>query len=341
MADMQSPRLALFDLRNDGSFYSPSGEQVVIFGVADLQHFLGSLDVLFEAPIGRKVLYAAADAEELVLQAPTFALPRWFGKKKIREVMTQRFPLMGWGLYESSAIRFPIHDALSVGFALAHHEHVSSQRWEVEWQQQTQDHISCTFQEKNQPMVPATRPNVMGWGANMNSNPAAAQIEIDIDERNFGFFIGEQRSAFFPVIFFELMFDQLRGRKISNVSQGNTPLVFTKEVPQRDLFVAIAVAAQQMFQTSTTPVFIRNGADWKALLNSRLTAYGFGCVTVETTVVDGHDATLFVVQSPVPAMVCGVLMGMWERCHGVRCQTTIDVGSHEVRISLSKIPVDY
>jgi len=333
--------LALFDLRQDGFFYDPTGEQVVVFGVADLQCFFAALDQCFEAPIGRKILYAAADAEELVLQSTSFSIPKWFGKKSILRDMNQRFVSMGWGVLEPSAIKYPIHDALSVGFALAHHEHSTGLRWNIEWSQQSSEHIRFAFQSKPQTMHPAARPNISGWGRNVSSSPTAMQTVLDIDERPYGFFVSDQRSAFLPVAFFHILVDQLRGRQQSTTAHTETDLAFPADSAHGDLFVTFAGAAKRMFQDSTTPVFVRHDQDWQELLAHRLTNFGFGSVEVVQSVIGGGEVTVFSVRSSIPAIVCGVLMGMWERCHGSRCKATVTIHANKLQLSIKKPEVDY
>lgn len=341
MLNGDGSRLALFDLRQDGCFFDPTGEQVVVIGVADLQCFFASLDQCFEAPIGRKILYAATDAEELVLQSETFSIPRWLGKKRVLRDMNQRFLSMGWGVLEPSAIKYPIHDALSVGFALAHHEHSTGLRWNIEWSQQTSEHIRLAFQSKPQTMHPAARPEISGWGQHVSSNATGLQTVLDIDERPYGFFVGDQRSAFLPVVFFHILADQLRGRQQSTTGHAQAELTFSGHVANADLFVTFASAAKRMFQDSTTPVFVRHDLDWQELLAHRLTNFGFGSVEVEESVVGGGKATVFSVQSSIPAVVCGLLMGMWERCHGSRCKADVFIYPDKLQLSIKKPEVDY
>ncbi len=341
MEGRNASRLALFDLRGDGCFFDPTGEQVVILGVADLQVFFDSLDRWFEAPIGRKLLFAAADAEELALQSESFLLPKWFGKNRVFQAMRERYILMGWGVFEDDMIKFPIHDTLAVGFSLAHREHATGSRWNVEWHQQSSEHIRLAFQPKPQAMHPATRPNAMAWGQCLTSNPLASQHALDIDERPYGFFVGEQRCAFLPVAFFDLLTDQLRGRRFSPTHKVEVPLTCSGDHPNVDLFSALVGAAKEMFQNSSTPVYVRHNLDWEELLTQRFTNFGYGRVEVEQSIVEGGDQTVFSIHSSIPAFACGVLMGMWERCHGLRCEGRVEIHENKVELFIGKPAVDY
>ena len=120
----------------DGYFSDDTGASIVLFGVREFDLFWSYLDTLFESPMGRKLIYAGTDAEELILSSTKgFQMPRFFGAKKVRERLQHRWIAMGWGLfsYQKNLITMPCHDAWSVGLALAHKEHLTQERWTMSW----------------------------------------------------------------------------------------------------------------------------------------------------------------------------------------------------------------
>ena len=127
----------------------PFGQPCVLMGVVEFSKFWHQLDASFESPLGRKLIYAATDAEERILSYyPSVQFGRWFGKRKAKKRLQKRALEMGWGEFGEASISGPAHDGLTVGFSLAHYEHMSKQRANVEWNQVSADMIHLEYSRK-------------------------------------------------------------------------------------------------------------------------------------------------------------------------------------------------
>jgi len=195
-----SPRKhASFSFGPNGCFFDDHGFPIGLWGVVEMESFFRHLDAQFETPIGRKILYAATDAEELVLRHPSFAKPRFGGRKKWHRLLASRSSLMGWGQYEAGTIQSPCHDVLSVGFALAHEEHLARTRLDINWRQSQAEVIRFEVAQKSTPMQPVQVPMLPDWGQSTPDSLPAEDFELELEEREPGFFLGGQRSSFLPL----------------------------------------------------------------------------------------------------------------------------------------------
>ncbi|MGB1485623.1 MAG: hypothetical protein ACPG9E_06495, partial [Poseidonia sp.] len=55
------------------------------------------MDSLYSSPLGRKLIYAATDAEERILRQSNLQFGRWFGKRNVTKKLGLRASSMGWG----------------------------------------------------------------------------------------------------------------------------------------------------------------------------------------------------------------------------------------------------
>ena len=63
-----------FSFGSNGYHSDDLGHGCVLMGTVEFQHFWNALDACFESPLGRKLIYAATDAEELIIAKPIASL---------------------------------------------------------------------------------------------------------------------------------------------------------------------------------------------------------------------------------------------------------------------------
>ncbi|MAF93983.1 hypothetical protein CMO85_04905 [Candidatus Woesearchaeota archaeon] len=342
MGDSPSPNMDSFIFGDDGFFYDPFGEPCVLMGTVEFRTLCHRLDGAFASPLGRKLIYAATDAEERALRGQSSVqFGRWFGKSKATNRLRQRATEMGWGGFEDDGIVAPAHDALTVGFSLAHHEHAHRRRANVEWVQSSAEVIHLTFSDKPEPMVPASAPEPLSWFGSTHAGLGSGRIEMLLDQRERSFFNGEERSFFLSPQFFWHLFDALLGRPLAVDYEPSVNLDVKAFVEQPAVFSAVVDAACTAFSASERPVYVQTPDDWLGHFNARITGRGFGHVRVEKSLLSGDDVSVFDVLSPVAPVAVGLLIGMWQRAHGTVGDVKIEPLSEGLRVSLRLRSVDY
>lgn len=334
-----------FIFGRNGYFFDNTDTPIALFGVREFELLCTHLDALFESPMGRKLIYAGTDAEELVLSNHVmFRRPRFFGGKKIQVRLNARCISMGWGIFslQNNHIMMPCHDAWSVGVALAHKEYLTQERWTMGWQQRSLERVDLDFEQKSESMVSVQKPPHLQWGADGESDTIQGEIDLELEARSYGFFRGQQRSFFVHISAFYQLYNALIGRPL----YGQTSWLRDWHVEgtssnECQLFASVAYAAKQGFQDSETPVFVQHSSDWAELFHIHLSQRGLGHVSMKSSLLDDDDATEFSVHSPLPALTCGILAGMFERGHGQSPIITVTIHPSKVLMSLNFHSVDY
>lgn len=330
-----------FTFGDDGFFLDPFGQPCVLMGVVEFSKFCHQLDASFESPLGRKLIYAATDAEERILSCyPSVQFGRWFGKRKAKKRLQKRALEMGWGEFGEASISGPAHDGLTVGFSLAHYEHMSKQRANVEWNQVSADMIHLEYSPKNENITPAPTPPHFPWFGSKDRGSSLRQLDVELDWRSSSFFNGDERSFFLPTHVFLHLFGSLLGRPLSEDFSSQYSLEVEESVDHASTFRAVIFATSQAFQANERPVYVQSANDWEGHFADRLTKRGFGKVRVEKSILD-EDISIFSVHSPVAPVAIGLLIGMWHRAHGVFGEVKIEVDSDALLVSISPRRVDY
>lgn len=341
MSDAFSEMNSSFTFGDDGFFLDPFGQPCVLMGVVEFSKFCHHLDALFESPLGRKLIYAATDAEERILAVqPNVQFGRWFGKSKAQKRLEKRAMEMGWGEFREASISGPAHDGLTVGFSLAHHEHISQQRANVQWNQVSADMIHLEFATKNEDITPAPSPPQLPWFGSEHQGLSSSYLDIELDRRSSSFFNGDERSFFLPTHVFLHLFGSLLGRPLSEDFSGQFSLEVEESMEHAPTFLAAVLAASKAFEANERPVYVQSAGDWEGHFTDRLTKRGFGQVRVEQSILD-EDFSTFSVRSPVAPVAIGLLIGMWQRAHGMIGEVKIEVVSDSLLVSIFPRRVDY
>jgi len=342
MSGSSSPEIDAFTFGEDGYFYDPLGQPCVLMGAVEFSNFWHHLDAAFESPLGRKLIYAATDAEERVISKhPSLRFGRWFGKAKVRRRLQERAKEMGWGRFEEGHISAPVHDGLTVGFSLAHHEHLHQQRSTVEWNQMSADTIHLTFDAKQDPLIPAPAPQFLPWFGSDHQGHFSGVIDLNLEIRSNVFFNAEERSFFVSNHVFFHLIESLLGRPMAKETSRSFRLGIDASYEHADVLESVILAASFAFLSGDRPVYIQAPSDWAGHFSARLTERGFGAVRVEQSILEGHDSSVFIVKSPVAPLAIGQLIGMWQRAHGAVGDVRIEPAVEGIRVSLNLPRVEY
>lgn len=306
-----------FDFRDDGFFFDADGSACVLIGTVEFNDFWNAFDACFSSPLGRKLIYAATDAEESHLAAAQRAnFGKWFGRRRAEAYLNERAACMGWGVFQHHRITSPAHDALTVGFLLAHREHLANERLNLEWNQPTNDQILLTLRPNQRGMTAPPQIQPMGWLASNGeeSRPSNPRL-LDLDHRGTTLYAGEAKSFFLPVTVIQRLVTELRGRPVE-VGGATAHWELDETIEDGDLFKAVAHAAHIAYNNTDRPVYLQSRSDWSGHLSLHFSDRGFGHVEVKRSLLDGDDCTEFLIHSSLPVVVAGTVFGMWCRAHG-------------------------
>ena len=248
---------------------------------------------------------------------------------------------MGWGDFGKDHIVNPAHDGLAVGFALAHHEHLTRQRANVDWKQMSPELIRLVFEPKNDMMDSPLAPDTTRWFGVGPSSVVSESLELDLDIRHSMFFNGDERSFFIPIHMFYHLLQSLLGRPIADDNSSTFPITTSEEMIHVDALRCVVQSACAAFEASERAVYLQSRADWDGHLRERFIERGLGNITVEESLLDGAKASIFTVRSPIAPFACGLLVGMWQRAHGDRPVVHIEEGDDFLRIHLAPPQVNY
>lgn len=324
-----------------GFFFDPDGLPLILIGRVEFLHFWNCLDSCFSSPLGRKLIYAATDAEERILaNNERYKLGRFFGQKRVRRVLRQRALNMGWGVFGDQQITAPVHDALSVGFALAHEEHVRQLRFDMEWKQPSQDLILIDYAQKQGNLSSAPKPTPFEWMASGENNAGEASLELDLDVREHRFFSGDEQSFFLHVSVLKHLFSALVGRD-PVVHSCMKDAIVDDDVQHADIARVVAHASLEAFNRSEDAIYVQKAMDWDGHLMNKFTRRGLGVVQVLQSILNGGPHSVFHINSPVGPLVAGTLIGMWQRAHGMRASVRLSQTENALVLQLSEPTVDY
>ena len=330
-----------FRFCRDGFFFDPDGLPLVLMGKVEFLHFWNCVDSCFSSPLGRKLIYAATDAEERILaNNDRYKLGRFFGRKRVKRVLRQRALNMGWGVFGGHQITAPVHDALSVGLALAHEEHVRQLRFDMEWNQPSQDLILIDYAQKQGNLSSAPKPTPFEWMASGKNDASKASLELDLDLREHRFFSGFEQSFFLHVSVLEHFFTSLVGRD-SVVHSCMNDAIVDDDVQHAEVVRVVAHASLEAFNRSEDAIYVQKAEDWNGHLINKFTRRGLGRVKVLQSILNGGQQSVFHINSPIAPFVAGTLIGMWQRAHGMRASVRLSRTGNALVLHLAEPTVDY
>jgi len=313
--------------------------ELMLWGMDDFRRFWDALERSLDAPIGRKWLYAMADAEERIHTAsPPIG---WFRKRTRRQQALQlRRQRMGWGVLdvEANMISNGVAPFLEIGAALAHEEHTSGQRFSVEWDQPASNTLRYMLKPRHADMSAAPPPPLFQW-----SSPAPPANEpwdhgIVFDRRSVGWFVNDQRCFFIPSAVISYLAASLTAVKFTAPSILDIGLSIEGIAPQEEgVFAAMCWSAYQAILSSQRMVFFQTKDELASVINAHHHRLGLGQVSV----TEFHDAATFVLSgsSEHTPLSVGWLLALVTlgSGHRLQAQLVVNTGGWRLQIQAEKI----
>lgn len=331
-----------FDFRDDGFFFDADGSACVLIGTVEFNDFWNAFDACFASPLGRKLIYAATDAEESHLAMNHHAkFGKWFGRRRVEAYLNSRAACMGWGIFQHHRITSPAHDALTVGLLLAHREHLAKERLNLEWNQPTNDHILVSLSPNQRTMTSPPPLQGLAWlASNGEEDQPSNPRLLDLDHRGATLYAGEAKSFFLPVAVVQRLVAELRGRPV-RVDGATAHWELDDAIEYGGLFRAVAHAAHVAYNNTDRPVYLQSRSDWRGHFSLHFSDRGFGHVEVSRCLLDGDECTEFLIHSPLPAVVAGTVFGMWSRAHGLRGNVACTMADGCLKLVVRQLQMDY
>ena len=332
-----------FSFNRDGFFHDPHGQVISLWGMVEFQRFWNELDSMFSAPLGRKLLYAATDCEEeIVMKSGLYRRKGWFSGRENKRRLHERWRSMGWGLPEGDGILQPCHDQLTVGLFLAHAEWRDAQRLDINWQQISDARLEIEVAPNSRPINDLPQLQPLPWGYHMgHSDCEHPGIEMDLDWRSYGFFVGQERSFFLPVNLLHRLAIEASGRPLQVTKDASLHLNVKLEHPSSSTFAAFSMAAYRGYLNSDAHAFVLEPSDWLDLLQLRLNQRGLGGARLDGVWRSGERSATFIIQSPLPAVAVGLICGLWQRALGGRIEATVEVAENRVILEIQEVNISF
>lgn len=324
-----------------GRWRCDQGHDLMLWGVDDFQRFWDALERAVDAPLGRKWLYAMADAEERIhMAAPAVG---WFRKRTRRQHALQlRRHRMGWGALDVEArmISYGVAPSIEIGAALAHEEDTTAQRFSVEWDQPASSTLRYTLKPRHADMSAPPVPPLFHW-----SSPAPPTNEtwdhgIVLDRRSVGWFINDQRCFFIPSTVLSYLAASLKAVEFAAPSIVDVGLSVEGIVPEEEgVFKAMCWSAYQASLSSQRMVFFQTREELAGVIDAHHHRLGLGSVTIS----EFEDAATFALSGSgehTPLTV-GWLLALVTLGSGHRLQARLQVKTEGWRLQIQAEKISY
>lgn len=313
----------------------------MLWGVDDFQRFWDALERAVDAPLGRKWLYAMADAEERIHKAsPSVG---WFRKRTRRQQALQlRRHRMGWGALDVEAriISHGVAPFIEIGAALAHEEDTSGQRFSVEWDQPASNTLRYTLKPRHADMSAAPVPPMFHWGSPAPPVNETWNHGIVLDRRSVGWFINDQRCFFIPSTLLSYLAASLKAVNFVTPPIVDFGLSVDGIVSEEEgVFNAMCWSAYQASRSSQRMVFFQTKEELAGVIDAYHHRLGLGPVTVS----EFHDAATFVLSGNgehTPVTV-GWLLALVTLGSGHRLQAQLKLNKEGWRLQIQAEKISY
>jgi hypothetical protein len=317
------------------------GHRLTLWALDDFQRFWNALERAVDAPLGRKLIYAMADAEERIhAHAPSVG---WFRKRtRLQQALRVRRQRMGWGELDRDArtVSQGVLPFIEMGTVLAHEEHLSGRRFNLEWNQPTASTLRYALTQRNGEMVAAPLPTVFEWSSHTTPSNETWGHSIDVDRRTVGWFINEQRCFFMPASVFSYLAASLQTVEFSPPMLSAIGLaVEGLSSAEERVFSSLCWSAFQACINSDRMVFFHTSDELDSVLNTQHRRLGLGSVKVDEFI----DAATFVLvgcgeHTPISM---GWLMGLLTMGSGHRLQAHLVLKPNEWRLEINPEKISY
>jgi len=324
-----------------GRWQCDQGHGLMLWGVDDFQRFRDALERAVDAPLGRKWLYAMADAEERIHSAsPSVG---WFRKRHRRqEALRLRRQHMGWGVLDvaTKTITHGVASFIEIGAALGHEEHMSGQRFNVEWDQPANSTLRYALKPRHVEMSAAPTPPLFQWSSSARPTNDTWDHGVVLDRRSVGWFINDQRCFFIPSTVISYLAASLQAVKFAAPSIADVGLSVQGIVPEEEgVFAAMCWSAYQACSSSQRMVFFHTRGELASVIDAHHHRLGLGRVMVS----EFHNAATFVLRGSgehTPLTV-GWLLALVTLGSGHRLQAHLVMETEGWRLQIESEKISY
>jgi hypothetical protein len=213
----------------------------------------------------------------------------------------------------------------------------------MEWRQLNSEFIKLDFTEKLDEIPLAPKAVMPAWVLKReHPGITTTNLEHELDLRSFGFFMGRERAMFLPISVLYRLYYSVLGRPFqAGLKWSNTLHIEGLDHSSTSLVEALSESSALMFKSSDYTIFVQTQSDWEAHIKTRISARGFGAVTVEEFVAGSSPSVRMSLNSPLPGLALGLLISMWERAHGAPCTSEVIFNTESALIYLHPRKVEY
>tara|TARA_B100001142_G_scaffold328888_1_gene390295 strand:+ start:1875 stop:2954 length:1080 start_codon:yes stop_codon:yes gene_type:complete len=312
-----------FSCAKDGSIRDSKGNPWLIWKIVDFQRWWHAFETIAGAPLGRKLMNAAADQEEYLFEQTSFFKKGWWMKKKrLQTSLSERWTQLGWGRYEpqSNSIFSHLLAPMCSGFALAAVEGLNEERQKVQWHQLSHVQIKLELDKDERSLSQAPHPPIFTWDSNTNHAEfiEIGTVQLDFQKVEEGWTHSGERTCFLPSGLFQRLFDYVRMQGIIL----RPDILATWELPTGAEFsswvplILTSLAVDEVISQSERPIYIQDLESWQQLANAYLKPFGFGTF-IALAALDGQGGVEFELPpSPNLPFTVGFLASFWQRGFG-------------------------
>ena len=295
-------RIANYYTTKDGLIVDLHGNCWYKWRTDGLDSWWRFFEEIIDNPMGRKLVNAACDEEEWLLNSQELDYTGFFRKKKVRNALEERWKLNGWGIpclnppsFESVGLT-----PLFAGILQADIERINSKRYRMLWDEKSAETTILTLKESNVP-VAASKPSCNSYEGGL-----PFQIEIENDWRIDGI-----RHFLLPVGLFNRLEESCAGL-VANISEDER-----KSWPElNDGSLAMAIAAKKLFIAGEELFLAADEDGWIESCKAYFSSKGLSSPISAKRIDSNGGIELKFNQIPLLSMTVGFLAGAWVRCEG-------------------------
>lgn len=327
-----------FKLSHRGTIIDTDGNEWMMWNVDELNNWLRLFEANLGVPFGRKFHNYAADCEEIKLQTLGLKKRGLFKKKYNKNILLNRWRLMGWGVpnFSKHKINSNCMPSISAGFYLATKEYLEQKRFKIEWNQVSDKLVNLKLSHVGDELPLPNKLVDFPWSINSKRAMVAENIPFEIEEMEDNLVVDGEIMSVFPVDLFARIIhssegygSEIGGRKFHSwICEGLT---------ESQLF-ALTLACQtskEIFLKSDKHIFVQDINSWKELIHYKLKRFGFGDIISVSG--EEYDTNFVIEKSHSSPIFIGMLVGMWERATGKASQCMISFENNNISLQIKTL----
>ena len=323
---------------NQGTIAFLDGSPLFLFGMIEFQSWFHHLDSFAEIPLHRKLLYAATDSYEHLKYLGIKKPNTFFGKKKFSSQINAQWQALGWGNFSlrNMTIMSSVNSELTTGFSLAIVEFLKGRRMNIEHFQEREHIIRISTEPSGRQMIPI--PPVQRFDWEFDKQPIEyEELGFEIDQRNVGWYVDDQRTFFIPVESFRQFYHSLLSVNFSSKHRRNE-LLDIQGIQNLQIHVfrtALLSSAITEFE-SNVPCFVQSEYDWKNILTLTTSIRGFGVVEIQHFELQTKSVSMTMRGFNAPYLI-GKIWSKWDKAIGESSKCRVKVGKNEISVDFYPI----